>query len=76
MPETTKTEAACLLRRTRARLTTLVGLSAGDENRPVVTASAGLASYPGEANGAHELIALADAALYAEMRAMRSPTHD
>lgn len=71
LPETTSAEATLLLARIRRQLAALTPPSSGDDC-PVVTASGGIAAYPGPAVGAHELIALADNALYAEKRAARA----
>jgi diguanylate cyclase (GGDEF)-like protein len=67
LPETAKAEAARLLARIRARLAALTAPAAAGDC-PIVTTSAGLAAYPLDARDAHGLIALADAALYAEKR--------
>jgi diguanylate cyclase (GGDEF)-like protein len=74
LPETTAAAAATVLARIGARLATLAHTSE-QQDGPIVTASVGIAAYPGEARSAHDLIALADSALYAEKNARRADSY-
>lgn len=68
LPETTAPEAAALLDRIRGRLhTAAVATIPGDASR--VSIGVGIAVYPEDAASAHELVAHADGALYADKRA-------
>jgi diguanylate cyclase (GGDEF)-like protein len=70
LPDTTAAAAAIVLARIGARLASLTQ-ALDQQNSPIVTASVGIAAYPGEARLAHDLIALADTALYADKRGKR-----
>lgn len=68
LPGFDRAEAEAVLDRIRGRLrTAAVATTPGDQL--LVTTSGGVASYPADAATAHDLIALADAALYREKRA-------
>lgn len=71
LPETTATAAATVLARIGARLLTLTQPSACRDGLSV-TASVGIAAYPGAARLAHELVALADTALYVDKNKKRA----
>lgn len=71
LPETTGEEAHALLARVRRRLAAGPGPLGGGDGTPVTT-SYGVAACPADATDAHALIALADAALYADKRAHRA----
>jgi diguanylate cyclase (GGDEF)-like protein len=73
LPETTAADAATVLARIGARLAALTR-TLDQQESPIVTASVGIAAYPGEARSAHDLIALADSALYADKKAERVTT--
>ena len=64
LPGASADQAAAIGERLRAAI-------AGDPAQPAVTVSIGMASFPGAAAGAGELIAAADQALYASKRAGR-----
>jgi diguanylate cyclase (GGDEF)-like protein len=70
LPETTAAAAKTVLARIGARLAALTH-TPDQLDSPSVTASVGIAAYPGEAHLAHDLIARADAALYADKKVNR-----
>ncbi len=71
LPETTHDQAAALLDRFAARLAAVSSPVASPVGAPL-TAGRGIAAYPDDASAANELIALADAALYAQKKACRT----
>jgi len=70
LPKTTAAAAKTVLARIGARLAALTH-TPDQLDSPSVTASVGIAAYPGEAHLAHDLIARADAALYADKKVNR-----
>lgn len=70
LPDTTHDQAAALLDRFAARLAAVSWPVASPVGAPL-TAGSGIATYPDDARAASELIALADAALYAQKKACR-----